>query len=100
MASDLQLRRSAATRGELYNVLLGRRVVGQIQLSNGSPAARWAWMLAHKYQEGRMPTHGYEATREAALEALARSWHMRKGPGDPDPPQPASLNVPASTRRK
>jgi hypothetical protein len=74
MASDLRLRRTVASRGEAYNVVCGRRIVGRIQLSNGSPAARWAWTLAYKYQEGRMPTHGYEESRGAAFQALARSW--------------------------
>jgi hypothetical protein len=71
MAPELRLRRTVATRGELYNVLLGRRVVGQIHLSNGSPATRWAWMLAYKYHEGRTPSHGYEESRGAAFQALA-----------------------------
>lgn len=80
LAHGLRSSAQVASSGELYDVLRGRRVLGQIQLSNGSPAARWAWMLASKYHEGRMPTHGYEATREAALQALAKSWHMRNVP--------------------
>jgi hypothetical protein len=27
------------------------------------------------YHEDRTPTHGYEATREAAMQAFAKSWH-------------------------
>jgi hypothetical protein len=32
------------------------------------------WTIAPGCQEDRTQTHGYEATREAALEAFARSW--------------------------
>jgi len=33
----------------------------------------WMWTLL-LYHEGRTPTHGYEATREAAMAAFAKSW--------------------------
>jgi hypothetical protein len=32
------------------------------------------WTLAYGYHEGRSPTHGYEADREAAMKAFAKSW--------------------------
>jgi hypothetical protein len=31
--------------------------------------------LAYGFLEERTHTHGYEATREAAMQAFARSWH-------------------------
>ena len=34
----------------------------------------WMWTLAFGYHEDRTPTHGYEATREAAMAAFAKSW--------------------------
>jgi hypothetical protein len=34
----------------------------------------WLWTLAFGYHEDRMPTHGYETTREAAMAAFAKSW--------------------------
>jgi len=37
----------------------------------GSP---WLWTLAYGHHEDRTPTHGYEATREGAMAAFARSW--------------------------
>jgi hypothetical protein len=37
----------------------------------GSP---WMWTLAFGYHEDRTPTHGYEATREAAMATFAKSW--------------------------
>jgi hypothetical protein len=32
------------------------------------------WTLAYGDHEDRTPTHGYEATREAAMKAFAKSW--------------------------
>jgi hypothetical protein len=33
------------------------------------------WTLVHGRDEYRTSTSGYEATREAAMQAFARSWH-------------------------
>jgi hypothetical protein len=35
----------------------------------------WMWTLTYGHHEDRTPTHGYEATRQAAMQAFARSWH-------------------------
>jgi hypothetical protein len=35
----------------------------------------WTRTLAYGDHEDRTPTHGYEATRQAAMQAFARSWH-------------------------
>jgi hypothetical protein len=35
---------------------------------------QWMWTLAYSQHEGRTPTHGYDATREAAMAAFAKSW--------------------------
>jgi hypothetical protein len=32
------------------------------------------WTLAFGQHEDRTPTHGYAATREAAMAAFAKSW--------------------------
>ena len=42
--------------------------------------------LAYGYHEDRTPTHGYEATREAAMAAFAKSWAARIAAciGEPD----------------
>jgi hypothetical protein len=32
------------------------------------------WTLLFGFHEDRTPTHGYEATREAAMAAFAKSW--------------------------
>jgi hypothetical protein len=42
-----------------------------MQLQLGSP---WMWKLAFWHHEDRRPTHGYAATREAAMAAFAKSW--------------------------
>ena len=35
----------------------------------------WVWTLTYGYHEDRTLTHGYEPTREAAMQAFAKSWH-------------------------
>jgi hypothetical protein len=32
------------------------------------------WTLLYGHHEDRSPTHGFEATREAAIAAFAKSW--------------------------
>jgi hypothetical protein len=34
----------------------------------------WMWTLLFGQHEDRTPTHGHEATREAAMAAFAKSW--------------------------
>jgi hypothetical protein len=34
----------------------------------------WGGTLAYGNHEDRTPTHGYEPTREAAIQAFAKSW--------------------------
>src|SRR5262245_20158168 len=34
----------------------------------------WMWTLTFGHHEDRTPTHGYEATREPAMAAFAKSW--------------------------
>jgi hypothetical protein len=36
------------------------------------------WTLAFGYHEDRTPTHGYAATREAAMAAFAKSWRRER----------------------
>jgi hypothetical protein len=48
-------------------------VVGRIIKAAASPQGMsWLWTLAFKYQEDRTSTHGYAATREAAMTALSK----------------------------
>jgi hypothetical protein len=44
--------------------------VGQIMKAAAALVGEpWLWTLAFDQQEDRWPTHGYEATREAAMAA-------------------------------
>jgi hypothetical protein len=70
---DLILTRAAASRpsgdwgDDDYNVLANGIVVGRIMKAAAKPAdASWLWTLAYGQHEDSTPTHGYEATREAA----------------------------------
>jgi len=81
--ADLLLRRAPAAPGEVYDVLSGSRIVGRILLSNTSAASQWVWTLSYDYHEDRTPTHGYAATRDAALHAFARSWNMIRPTSSP-----------------
>jgi hypothetical protein len=56
-------------------VLADGAVVGRIFKVNAAPVGSpWMWTLAFGHHEDRTPTHGYAATREAAMEAFAKSW--------------------------
>jgi hypothetical protein len=79
--SSLILKRAAASRtfGEWreddYDVVADGIVVGRIMKAaaalEGTP---WLWTLAYGHHRDRWPTHGFEATREAAMAAFAKSW--------------------------
>jgi hypothetical protein len=61
--------------GDDYDVLADGVVVGRIFYAAASPVgSAWMWTLGLGYHEDRTPTHGYEATREAAMAAFAKSW--------------------------
>jgi hypothetical protein len=77
----LILKRASASRpsGEWndddYDVLANGVVVGRIFKANAAAVGMaWMWTLAFEHHEDRTPTHGYAATREAAMAAFAKSW--------------------------
>ena len=77
----LVLKRASASRssGEWneddFDVLADGVVVGRIMKAAAAPVgAPWLWTLAFGQHEDRWPTHGYEATREAAMAAFTKSW--------------------------
>jgi hypothetical protein len=37
----------------------------------------WMWTLAYGQHRDRSPTHGFEATREAAMAGFAKSWRRQ-----------------------
>src|SRR4051794_9510889 len=53
-----------------YEVIADEQIVGRITLFNALHARRrpWIWTVDVAFQEGRHPVHGFEATREAAME--------------------------------
>jgi hypothetical protein len=58
-----------------YDVLADDIMVGRIMKTAAKPAdASWLWTLAYGQHGDRTPTHGYEATREEAMAASAKSW--------------------------
>src|SRR5262245_43979395 len=86
----LLLKRAAASRpsGEWndddFDVLANGEVVGRIYKANAAPVdSPWMWTLAFGHHEDRTPTHGYAATREAAMTAFAKSWRREIGPALP-----------------
>ena len=77
----LVLKRASASRTsgqwkeDDFDVLADGVVVGRIMKAAASPVdAPWLWRLAFGHHEDRTPTHGYAATREAAMAAFAKSW--------------------------
>ena len=71
----LLLKRAPDFRADHYDVLADDRVVGHIMLSDAAPPETpWVWSLAYGQREDRTPTHGHEASREAAMQAFAKSW--------------------------
>jgi len=61
-----------------YDVLVNGVIIGRISKANAAPVgAPWMWTLAFGHHEDRTPTHGYEATREAAMAAFAKSWRRK-----------------------
>jgi hypothetical protein len=80
--TDLLLRQVQASRAgaqgdDDYDVIgSDGLVIGRILKATKSPVGTpWMWTLAYGEHENRTPTHGYEATRQAAIQAFARSWH-------------------------
>jgi hypothetical protein len=58
-----------------FDVLCDGVVVGRIMKAAAVPVGMsWMWTLAFGYHQDLTPTHGYAATREAAMAAFAKSW--------------------------
>ena len=77
----LILKRASASRPSVdwsaddFDVAADGAVVGRIFKANAAPVGSpWMWTLIFPHHEGRSPTYGYEATREAAMTAFKKSW--------------------------
>ena len=80
----LILKRASASRpsGEWndddFDVLVDGAVVGRILKVHTAPVGTpWNWTLPFGHHEDRSPTHGYAATREAAMAAFANCPRKR-----------------------
>jgi hypothetical protein len=79
--SDLLLQRVSPSRAgaedDDYDVIgPDGFVIGRIfKATSVGLGTRWMWTLAYGQHEDRTLTHGYEPTREAAMQAFAKSWH-------------------------
>jgi hypothetical protein len=80
----LILKRASASRpsghwsDDDFDVLCNGAVVGRIFNANAAPVGSpWMWTLIFPHHQGRSPTHGYEATRQAAMRAFAKSWRPK-----------------------
>jgi hypothetical protein len=73
--TDLQLQSTTGNPLQ-YEVIADGRIVGRIARYSAlrDQSKPWVWSVDFAFQEGRHPTHGFEATREAAMQAFARSW--------------------------
>ena len=82
--SSLMLKCASASRpsGEWndddYDVPADGIIVGRIMKAAAVPVGQsWLWTSGFEYLEDHTPTHGYEATREAAIAAFAKSWRQK-----------------------
>ncbi len=69
--------RAGARGDEDYDVVAADgTVIGRIFEATASPIGTpWMWILtSYRDHEDRTSAHGYEATRQAAMQAFARSW--------------------------
>jgi hypothetical protein len=74
--TDLLLQPSGANE---YEVIDGDWIVGHIVLLSAAMAQTiWMWSLDHAFHKGRDPT--LAATRDAAMQAFARSWFGENQP--------------------
>jgi hypothetical protein len=61
-----------------YEVIANGQIVGHIALLCGRNKP-WFWSVGLPFRgDRRHPWHGFEATREAAMEVFARSWHANR----------------------
>jgi hypothetical protein len=95
----LILKRASASRpsgewsDDYFDVLADGVVVGRVFKAEAAPAGMpWMWTMLFDY---RWPTHGYAASREAAMAAFAKSWRREYSVMGP-----LMSTVPRSSRRR
>jgi hypothetical protein len=72
--TDLMLKPASET-GDHYEVTADGEI-GHVMLSGAAAqgSTPWTWTIAIPHHGDRSPTEGHEPTREAAIQAFARSW--------------------------
>jgi hypothetical protein len=71
-------RPSGEWRDDEYDVLADGKLVGRIFHSAASPVGRpWMWTVIFDRDKAISPTHGFEPTRDAAMETFAKIWRRR-----------------------
>ena len=65
-----------------YEVIADAQIVGRITLSSSlrHHSKPWVWSIALAFSDGHDPVHGFEATRDEAMHAFARSWFGENQP--------------------
>ena len=78
MATLILKRAPVGDNPEDYSVLENGVVVGRIFTVPTAPPGRpWMWASGHSAGTVTRAAHGYEATREAAMAAFAKSWRRQ-----------------------
>ena len=57
-----------------YEVTADGQTVGRIVLLAGA----WSWAIDSAFRPGLHPAYGFEPTRDAAMQAFARSWFVNE----------------------
>jgi hypothetical protein len=59
----------------LFEVIAHGRIVGRVAMfaAHRNRSTPWLWSIEVPFREGRAPAYGYEATREEAMQAFAKS---------------------------
>jgi hypothetical protein len=59
-----------------YEVIADEQIVGRIALFSAlrDRSKPWIWTIDLAFADGRERTHGFEATREAAMQAFTQCW--------------------------
>ena len=65
-----------------YEVIADAQIVSRITLSNSLRHHNkpWVWSINLAFSDGHDPVHGFEATRDEAMHAFARSWFGENQP--------------------
>jgi len=77
--SDLLLQRVPGRPTDFEVFTVHQQCIGRISLVSATPRGMpWMWMIDSSVREGGgQQSHGFEPTREAAMQALATAWESK-----------------------